>query len=198
VLITWESCIGVFLHSTLLQLYPCYYGMHIIFFSHLLSTNHKCTQPCPPAAQKLKKIWSATIWCSRWAIATGRLPVELGCRFANVSLRVIDLVICKTLFDNKYIILWHWLFCIHFLYSICVNLIPRHTYYEYSVWVLKPGMTITMHTHTSFLIHFRWSTILSILSLTTTTSATTWIVIGGKGTVGISGNYSIMSSHQKN
>jgi hypothetical protein len=24
---------------------------------------------------------------------------------------------------------------------MCVNLIPGHTYYEYSVWVLKPGMT---------------------------------------------------------
>jgi hypothetical protein len=24
---------------------------------------------------------------------------------------------------------------------MCVNLIPRHTHYEYSVWILKPGMT---------------------------------------------------------
>jgi hypothetical protein len=44
---------------------------HIIFFLHLLSTNHKCTQPCyfpllfKPAAQKLKKIWSTSIWSSR-------------------------------------------------------------------------------------------------------------------------------------
>jgi hypothetical protein len=41
---------------------------------------------------------------------------------------------------NKYIILRHWLFYIHFLYGMCVNLIPGHTYYEYLVWVLKPGM----------------------------------------------------------
>jgi hypothetical protein len=27
------------------------------------------------------------------------------------------------------------------MYGMCVNLIPGHTYYEYSVWVLKPGMT---------------------------------------------------------
>jgi hypothetical protein len=41
---------------------PCYYPLHIIYFLHLLSTNHKYTQPCyfpllyKPAAQKLKKI----------------------------------------------------------------------------------------------------------------------------------------------
>jgi hypothetical protein len=42
-----------------------------------------------------------------------------------------------------------------------------------------------MHTHTSFSIHFRWSTIMSILSLTTTTSGIAWIVVGGKGIGGI-------------
>jgi hypothetical protein len=25
---------------------------------------------------------------------------------------------------------------------MCVNVIPGHTYYEYSVWVLKSGMTV--------------------------------------------------------
>jgi hypothetical protein len=45
VLITCESSVGAFLLIVLLQLYPCYYDMHIIFFPHLLSTNHKCTQP---------------------------------------------------------------------------------------------------------------------------------------------------------
>jgi hypothetical protein len=35
---------------------------------------------------------------------------------------------------NKYIILRHWLFCIHFLYDMCGNLIPGHTYYEHSIW----------------------------------------------------------------
>jgi hypothetical protein len=34
-------------------LFTCYYPFHIIYFLHLLSTNHKCTQPCyfPPAIQ---------------------------------------------------------------------------------------------------------------------------------------------------
>jgi hypothetical protein len=44
-LITCESSIGAILHSTLLQVYPCYYTLHIILFLHLLSVNHKCTQP---------------------------------------------------------------------------------------------------------------------------------------------------------
>jgi hypothetical protein len=45
-LIINESRIGAFLQTTLLELYPYYYGMHIIYFPCLLSTNHKCTQPC--------------------------------------------------------------------------------------------------------------------------------------------------------
>jgi hypothetical protein len=34
-LIMNESSIGDFLHFTLLQAYPCYYGLHIILFSTL-------------------------------------------------------------------------------------------------------------------------------------------------------------------
>jgi hypothetical protein len=32
---------------------PCYYHLHIIYFLHLLSTNHKCTQLYyfPPTTQ---------------------------------------------------------------------------------------------------------------------------------------------------
>jgi hypothetical protein len=35
----------------------------------------------------------------------------------------------------------HWLFCIHFLYDMCGNLIPGHTYYEHSILALKLGVT---------------------------------------------------------
>jgi hypothetical protein len=63
---------------------------------------------------------------SRRAITPGRLPVQLWCRSTTVSSRVFDLVFCKTLFGNKYIIIWHWLFCIHFLYGMCVNFIPEY------------------------------------------------------------------------
>jgi hypothetical protein len=71
---------------------------------------------------------------SRRAITPGQLPVELWSLFTGVSLRVVDFVFCQTLFGNKYIILQHWLFCIHSLNGMCVNLIPGHTYYEYLVW----------------------------------------------------------------
>jgi hypothetical protein len=73
-------------------------------------------------------------------ITSGHLHVELRSIFAMMLPRVLDLVFCKTLFGNKYYILWHWLFCIHFLHGMCVNLIPRHTYYVYSVWVLRLDM----------------------------------------------------------
>jgi hypothetical protein len=41
--------------------------LHIIYFLHLLSTNHKCTQPCyfplllKPAAQKEKVGWNSSM-----------------------------------------------------------------------------------------------------------------------------------------
>jgi hypothetical protein len=101
VLIIRESSIGVIstyhFISILSLLLPCI----IILFLHLLSTNYKCTQPCyflllyKPAAQKLKKIWSTSIWCSRRAITPGRLPVELWCLSAAMLPRVFDLVFCK-------------------------------------------------------------------------------------------------------
>jgi hypothetical protein len=137
-------CISAYHFTTDLPLLlPCI----IILFLHFLSTNHKCTQPCyfpllwKPATQKLKKNWSTLIRCSRWAIATDRLPVVLWHLSAVMLPRVFDLFFCKKLFDNKYYILWHWLFCIHFLYGMCVNLIPGHTNYEHSDLASKPDVT---------------------------------------------------------
>jgi hypothetical protein len=37
---------------------------------------------------------------------------------------------------------------------MCVNLIPWHTYYEYSVWVLKLGMTIPVHPRREMSTHY--------------------------------------------
>jgi hypothetical protein len=91
-------CIFAYPFITIISfLLPCI----IILFLHLLSTNHKCTQPCyfpllyKPAAQKLKKIWSTLIWCSRRAITPGQFPVELWCISAAMFLRAFDFVICK-------------------------------------------------------------------------------------------------------
>jgi hypothetical protein len=101
VLITGESSIcAIYAYhfiTILSLLLPCI----IILFLHLLSTNIKCIQPCyfpllyKPDAQKLKKIWSTLICCSRRAITPGRLPVELWCLSAAMLLRVFDLVFCK-------------------------------------------------------------------------------------------------------
>jgi hypothetical protein len=74
------------------------------YFLYLLSTNHKCTQPCyflllyKPAAQKLKEILYSLMMSSRRAITHGRLLVELWCLSAAMLSRVLDLVFCKPLF----------------------------------------------------------------------------------------------------
>jgi hypothetical protein len=70
VLINWECrCFSTFnlIISLPLILYPTYH-----YFLDLLSTNHKCTQPCPPAAQKLKQIWDSLMRSFRQAITLDR------------------------------------------------------------------------------------------------------------------------------
>jgi hypothetical protein len=58
-----------------------YHAYH--YFLHLLSTNHKCTQPCyfpmllKPVAQKLKEILDSSMRSPKRAITPGQLPVEL-------------------------------------------------------------------------------------------------------------------------
>jgi hypothetical protein len=62
---------------------PCYYPLHIIYFQHLLSSNHKCTQPCyfplllKPAAQKEKMHWNSSTRSSRLHVAPVAIPVVL-------------------------------------------------------------------------------------------------------------------------
>jgi hypothetical protein len=57
--------------------------LHIIYFLHLLSTNHKCTQPCyfplllKPAAQKEKIGWNSSMRSSRLRVAPVAVPVVL-------------------------------------------------------------------------------------------------------------------------
>jgi hypothetical protein len=82
VLIIDESCIGAFLLiffiTVLSLLLPCI----MILFLHLLSTNHKCTQPCyfslllKPAAQKEKMDWNSSR-SSRLRVAPVVIPVVL-------------------------------------------------------------------------------------------------------------------------
>jgi hypothetical protein len=70
-------------------------SLHVIYFLHLLSTNHKCTQPCyfplllKPAAQKEMKNWNSS--------TSSKLRVTSDCLFlwcdgvfrCSVPLRVV-------------------------------------------------------------------------------------------------------------
>jgi hypothetical protein len=72
--------------------------LHIIYFLHLLSTNHKCTQPCyfplllKPAAQKEKMDWNSSMRSSRLRVALVAIPVVLWSlplfRFTESHLRL--------------------------------------------------------------------------------------------------------------
>jgi hypothetical protein len=73
-------CISAYPFITVLSLLlPCI----IILFLHLLSTNHKCTQPCyfslllKPAAQKERMDWNSLTRSSRLRVAPVIIPVEL-------------------------------------------------------------------------------------------------------------------------
>jgi hypothetical protein len=57
--------------------------LHIIYFLHLLSTNHKCTQPCylllllKPATQREKMDWNSSAGSSRLRVILVAIPVVL-------------------------------------------------------------------------------------------------------------------------
>jgi hypothetical protein len=83
VLIIGESCIGAFLLILLLRVYPYYYLALSFLFLHLLSTNHKCIQPCyfllllKPTAQKDGMDWNCSTRSSRLHDASVVVPVVL-------------------------------------------------------------------------------------------------------------------------
>jgi hypothetical protein len=89
-LIINESCIGAFL---LAALYRIYFVITFTYqyFLHLLSTNHKCTQPCyfplllKPAAQKEMMDWNSSMRSSRLRVAPVAVPVVLW----SLPLRVV-------------------------------------------------------------------------------------------------------------
>jgi hypothetical protein len=57
--------------------------LHIIYLLHLLSTNHKCTQPCyfplllKPSAQKEKMEWNSSMMSSKLCVAPVAIPMVL-------------------------------------------------------------------------------------------------------------------------
>jgi hypothetical protein len=74
---------------------PCYYPLHIIYFLHLLSANHKWTQPCyfllllKPATQKKKMDWNSSMRSSRLRVVPVAIPVVLWIFCYSVWLRVV-------------------------------------------------------------------------------------------------------------
>jgi hypothetical protein len=73
-------CISAYPFIIVLSLLlPCI----IILFLHLLSTNHKCTQPCyfplllKPSAQKERMDWNSSMRSSRLRVAPVVVPVVL-------------------------------------------------------------------------------------------------------------------------
>jgi hypothetical protein len=81
-LIINESCIGAFLLAALSRIYLLL-PLHINYFLHLLSTNHKCTQPCyfplllKLAAQKEMMDWYYSMRSSRLRVTPVVIPVVL-------------------------------------------------------------------------------------------------------------------------
>jgi hypothetical protein len=69
--------------------------LHIIYLLHLLSTNHKCTQPCyfplllKLAVSKEKMEWNSSMRSSRLRVAPVAIPVVLWSLPCYVSLRVV-------------------------------------------------------------------------------------------------------------
>jgi hypothetical protein len=89
-------CLEPYYYFILLLL--CYI---IILFVHLLSTNHKYTQPCyfpllyKPVAQKVKMFWNSSMRSSRLAlprlISCGLWRLSLFC-FVRVILVIRDII----------------------------------------------------------------------------------------------------------
>jgi hypothetical protein len=72
-------------------LLPCI----IILFLHLLSTNHKCTQPCyfplllKPTAQKEKMDWNSSMRSSRYVLPRLLFPWSYGVFRYSVLLKIV-------------------------------------------------------------------------------------------------------------
>jgi hypothetical protein len=83
VLIIGESCIGAFLLILFITILSLLLPCIIILFLHLLSKNHKCTQPCyfflllKHAAQKKRMDCNSSTRSSKLRVASDVIPVVL-------------------------------------------------------------------------------------------------------------------------
>jgi E3 ubiquitin-protein ligase DOA10 len=83
VLIIGESSISAISAYHFLTVFSLLLPCIIILFLHLLSANHKCTQPCyfplllKPVAQKVKLDWNSSTKSSRLCITSIAVPMKL-------------------------------------------------------------------------------------------------------------------------
>jgi hypothetical protein len=125
--------------------------------------------------------------CQRPKLAMGERCTQLPVATVNLKLLYFFASEILLLYDKK-------IYVNNLLVRVDTSATSSYTpaYTNIAIYFISTAYTTTtMHTHTSFSIHSRWSTILSILC----THTQAWIVVGGKG---IGGICSIMSSHWKN
>jgi hypothetical protein len=145
VLIIWESSVGAFLLSVLLQLYHCYYTLHIIYFSTLAKYHHKCTHSCyfPCYSNLLLKRWR---WCGilRWDILDLCCP---GCIFLWImepSTILLPWESFSLLKDNMSVISILLFVTFGIIMNTFIRMseinVPRHTCDEYLILFQKLGM----------------------------------------------------------
>jgi hypothetical protein len=145
VLIIGESCIGAFLLMLLFSfILVVTLHYHIM---HLLSTNHKCTQPCyfplllKPTAQKERMDWNSSTRCSRLRVAPVVVPVVLW----SLPLRVV-IFFGDTIYVIIILYSWHFVICEHFWSYVLNNwswvMHTMSTWFWHKNWVWQPQYKI--------------------------------------------------------
>jgi hypothetical protein len=140
VLIINESSIGAFLHSALLQLYPCYYGMHIIF-------SHTCWVPTISVlnlAKLLLRSWRR-IGVFRWGVLGERLPRSIAYGvlvfFHCYVSTVFDLIFCERHYSIINIIYCDIGYSVSIFCMVCVETCSwAHILWEFGL-TLRLGVT---------------------------------------------------------
>jgi hypothetical protein len=154
VLIIGESCICAFLLSALLQFYLVIIPCIIILSLHLLSTSHKCIQPCYfPLLFKLathkidmkNSLTRSSRLAVLWLLSCGLWSLLLFCfHESHLSIRHY---LC-----NNYIVFMIFGYLWELFVHMCRINDPRHTCDEYSVLFAKSGMTLSPLHHMKALI----------------------------------------------
>jgi hypothetical protein len=105
-------CISAYPFITVLSLLlPCI----AILFLHLLSTNHKCTQPCNFFLLLRRRGWTGILWWGVLGYVLSRLPFLwcYGVFRCSVPLRAV-IVFRDTIYAIIIVYSWHLVICEHF------------------------------------------------------------------------------------